>query len=168
MKRIQKIAIGAGCILIAVFILFCFISNSKFYLEWRIRNAKDDFRTLVAEESAELSSIAQVFYKSAAENNIDLSYDKYRNNLPESTLSQVKGFLAKSPAKIDEIYVGGHTKLVYPENVCVFRKEIRQRKEIYAWVDLIYAPSTVEVPEKWIDFAEHPAPDWFIVVSYGY
>ena len=172
MRFDKKVVLWMICIAVVLLLLSQFVLNSSFFLEHRVRLAKESLSELVMNDEIGLHELAAAIHDEAEKSGTDLSYDKYRNNLPGDLLTQLQAFLERCPAEIDEVYVGGQTVNVYPEGACVFRRTIENSNRIYAWVDLIYVPIATQQNENWHkDYFEDSTrltPEWYIAVLYGF
>ena len=93
-------------------------------------------------------------------------YDSEYLELSPEMIQKAEVFIQEIGVPFSDLYIGGMTELVYPENACVFRCTLWMDEEVYCWVDLVYS-------EHW----DHPVnseveialtPEWRIITFWGF
>lgn len=172
MKAKKGMFIIIGCSLILLLMSIRLVMNTSYFLEGQIRSIKHSFVELVTHDKFEINGLAKLICKEAEESGGSLFYDKYRSSFPTELENHLLVFLDSCPMKIDDVYVGGQTVNIYPEGACVFRCTIERNKGVYAWVDLIYVPSSNLQNGEWYrgfsQYSEQITDEWYIVILYGF
>ncbi len=67
--------------------------NTPFFLNWRVRIAKQRLAELFADKKLEMQSLATAICEESQQSGILLSYDKYQSNFPTALEQQLTEFL---------------------------------------------------------------------------
>lgn len=145
--------------------------NTPLYHEWRIQNVKRAFIELYARDKSEIEDLATVICEEAAISGAYLHYNQYRNNFPLQLEHKLSAYLNSCTLSIDNVYVE-YAGVFYPQGACIFQYTIENAKGVYAWVGLVYVPSTVQCRSDWyLDLSkgtEQINSEWYVTILYGY
>ena len=168
MIRKKRITVILCVLVIAVYVSYHILANSKTYLDWKTQQRKQAIVNLFLRDEETLRELATSIYFEAQNHTDGLYRDSYRSNYPKELDTAVVNYLNANPIKLDTVYVGGQTQFIYPERCCVFRHTIGFNRGVYAWIDLVYAPYHDDTKQNWYRESECISEDWYIVILYGF
>ena len=164
MKRKKWLIVSV--LLLAVITGLRCIRYSEPWLQWRKENLRTKIAESFEEDGADYAAFAQLMREYSASGEDFSYYDSAYLKLPEDLIRQAEDFIDARGIPFTDLYMGGMTSLVYPDDACVFRSTLWIGDQVYCWVDLVHS-------EKWDPQELHTretvlTPQWRIVILWGF